>query len=367
MKSLTPSKSLLTVLCLLLLVSGSWANRAKSINLGTTSAGTWISVGMESEAEFSLTASGDTLTIRIENAAPSRTITKNGKGAVAAIRVVADGNDALLIIELADGSYSYRAYAKRNPWQVCVDILPKEGSCSPITSNNGGIHRIVIDPGHGGPKWTGTAMYDESIAEKTAVLEQSKILKDLLEKNLGVEVILTRTSDYEVGLAGRCLMANDVDADLFISMHLNGGPRSANGTETFYLVSGQTTETRAAAMFENAEFAADPDLDRINQSALEFILSDVYQTQVLEESAYLARFVQAELLDELGLRDRGVKQDNFAVLRGTHMPAILVESYFMSNRSEADKYCNSAGDQRIAEAVYRGIAAYIKNYNKRMD
>jgi len=88
---------------------------------------------------------------------------------------------------------------------------------------------------------------------------------------------------------------------------------------------------------------------------------------VLEESAYLARFVHNELLDELGLRDRGVKQDNFAVLRGTHMPAILVESYFMSNHGDADKYCNSAGNQRIAEAVYRGIAAYIKNYNKRMN
>ena len=120
-------------------------------------------------------------------------------------------------------------------------------------------------------------------------------------------------------------------------------------------------------MLENAEFASDPDLARVTNNALEFILSDVYQTLVLGESARLANYVHAELLEELDLKDRGVKQDNFAVLRGTHMPAILIESYFMTNKREADLYTNSEGHRRVAEAVYRGIAAYIEDYESRME
>lgn len=338
-----------------------------SLNLGTTSAGTWVSVGLDDEAEFELQTAGDTLQVRIEGAAPASTLSRSGRGAVAGVRVVADGADALLILELAPGSYSYRAYAKRNPFQVCVDVIPKAGSSStPEFGADARIRRIVLDPGHGGPRWTGTALPDESIAEKTAVMEQCRLLARLLEEKLGVEVILTRDADYEVGLKGRCLMANEVDADLFISIHLNGGPRSAHGTETFYLIAGQATETRAAAMKENADFQSDPYLDQVNSSVLDFILSDAYQTQVLDESARLARAVQAELLDELGLTDRGVKQDNFAVLRGTHMPAILVESYFMSNADEGYRYTNSEGYRRVAEAIYRGVAAYIEDYEARM-
>lgn len=347
-----------------------WANRAQSLNLGTTDAGTWVSVGLEAEAEFSLTAEGNTLKVRITGAAPSATITRPGKGAVSEAKVVADGPDALLILQLVSGSYTYRAYAKRNPFQVCVDVIPKGGGVvtPDFTRADGEIKLIVLDPGHGGPRYTGTATYDERIAEKEAVFEQAKILKKLLEDNLGVEVVLTRTGDYEVGLRGRCLMANEIGADLFISLHLNGSSSSsAKGTETFYLISGQTTTTRAAAMLENADFQSDPDLDRVTKSALEFILSDAYQTLILEESARLANYVHAELLDELGLKDRGVKQDNFAVLRGTHMPAILVESYFMTSKREADLYTNSEGYRRVAEAVYRGIAAYVKDYDERME
>ncbi|MCX7022306.1 MAG: N-acetylmuramoyl-L-alanine amidase, partial [bacterium] len=281
-----------------------WANRAQSLNLGTTDAGTWISVGLDSEAEFSLTADGNTLKVRITGAAPSATITRPGKGAVAEAKVVADGKDALLILKLVSGSYTYRAYAKRNPFQVCVDVIPKGGvSDTPdFTQPSGEIKLIVIDPGHGGSRYTGTATYDERVSEKYAVYEQAKILKGLLEDNLGVEVVLTRTGDYEVGLKGRCLMANEIGATL-----------------------------------------------------------------ILEESARLANCVNAELLDELGLKDRWVKQDNFAVLRGTHMPAILVESYFMTSKREADLYTNAEGYRRVAEAVYRGIAAYVKDYDKRME
>jgi N-acetylmuramoyl-L-alanine amidase len=356
-------------LLLVILVAPAWGNRAESLNLGMTSRGTWVSVGLEGEAGFDLTAEGDTIRVRIEGAAPSATLTRPGRGAVAEVRVVADGRDALLVIQLVSGSYTYRAYAKRDPFQVCVDVVPKEGgSATPaFTRPDGDIGLIVLDPGHGGSRYTGTATYDERIAEKEAVLEQSEILKELLEERLGVEVVLTRTGDYEVGLKGRCLMANEIEADLFVSMHLNGGPSSANGTETFYLISGQATTTRAAAMLENADFESDPDLDRVTASALDFILSDAYQTLVLDESARLANYVHAELLDELGLKDRGVKQDNFAVLRGTHMPAILVESYFMTSKREADLYTDPEGYRRVAEAVYRGIAAYIEDYEKRME
>lgn len=346
-----------------------WANRAQSLNLGTTDAGTWVSVGLESEAEFSLTADGNTLKVRITGAAPSATLTRPGRGAVTEAKVVADGKDALLILQLVSGSYTYRAYAKRNPFQVCVDVTPKGGvsDTADFTRPPGEIKLIVLDPGHGGPRYTGTATYDERVSEKYAVYEQAKILKKLLEDKLGVEVVLTRTGDYEVGLKGRCLMANEIGADLFVSLHLNGGSSSASGTETFYLISGQTTTTRAAAMLENADFQSDPDLDRVTKSALEFILSDAYQTLVLEESARLANCVHAELLGELGLKDRGVKQDNFAVLRGTHMPAILVESYFMTAKREADLYTNSEGYRRVAEAIYRGIAAYVEDYDERME
>jgi len=219
---------------------------------------------------------------------------------------------------------------------------------------------VVIDPGHGGLETGAKGRFGN--LEKDITLAISLKLKALLEKELGVEVVLTRDRDVDVPTETRSAVANNHKAALFISIHANGSvQRKAAGSETFFLSLNATDEeTRRLAYLENNSTELQSRVDPSADNDLMMILWDMAQNAYIKESSRLAELVQAELDAMLGTRNRGIKQAPFKVLTGAACPAILVEAAFISNPDEEQKLASEAFQTRVAEAIYRGLARYLK-------
>lgn len=216
------------------------------------------------------------------------------------------------------------------------------------------IGRIVIDAGHGGHD-TGT-IGPKGLMEKDVVLDVALRLGKMLEQKLGAEVIYTRNDDTFIPLETRTAVANQHQADLFISVHANSSrdPR-ARGIETYYLNFTSDAEALEVAARENA----------VSQKSV-FELSDLVKKiamkEKIEESREFASHVQRELhtgLSRVGsIKDRGVKKAPFVVLIGANMPSILAEISFVSNPADEKKLKTSEHRQRIADSLYKGVARY---------
>ncbi len=224
------------------------------------------------------------------------------------------------------------------------------------------IKRIVLDPGHGG-KDPG-AVGRRGTREKVVVLDVARRLKKKLEKQ-GFEVILARDSDEFVSLADRSKCGNGRKADLFVSIHANGSPnRAACGLETYFLSESKTDWERAVAARENASFETE-----VSSAALDvggdvgLILADLAQNEFLVESSELAARIQETTVPCARIKDRGVRQANFYVLRNNFMPAVLVECGFLSNRSEEKLLRRADHRERLAEGISRGIVGFAKLYS----
>jgi len=222
------------------------------------------------------------------------------------------------------------------------------------------IQTVVIDPGHGGIETGAKGRFGN--LEKDITLSISLKLKALIEKNMGFEVVLTRDRDVDVSLENRSAAANNHKAGLFISIHANGAvQKKAAGSETFFLSLNATDEeTRRLAYLENNSNDLQTHIDPSTDDDLMMILWDMAQTAYVKESSRLAEFVQIELDSMLGLRNRGIKQAPFKILRGVACPAILVEAAFLSNPDEEQKLASDAYQNRVAEAIYRGLARFLK-------
>jgi N-acetylmuramoyl-L-alanine amidase len=219
---------------------------------------------------------------------------------------------------------------------------------------------VVIDPGHGGLESGAKGRFGN--LEKDITLAISLKLKALLEKELGVEAVLTRDRDVDVPTETRSAVANNHKAALFISIHANGSvQRKAAGSETFFLSLNATDEeTRRLAYLENNSTELQSRVDPSADNDLMMILWDMAQNAYIKESSRLAELVQAELDAMLGTRNRGIKQAPFKVLTGVACPAVLVEAAFISNPDEEQKLASDAFQQRVAEAIYRGLARYLR-------
>jgi N-acetylmuramoyl-L-alanine amidase len=216
----------------------------------------------------------------------------------------------------------------------------------------------VIDPGHGGNE-TGTVS-PTGIMEKDVTLSIARLLKHLLESRLGLQVMLTREDDRTVDLDTRTAMANNLHADLFISIHANAAMRGrATGAETYYLSTDWLDEETRKRLSASEPGAFAPRGSSHPSDPLALILWDMAQIAYLEESSRLAQTIQQTLNQELGLPDRGVKQAPFRVLMGAQMPAVLVEVGFLDNPEEARRLADGKYQTRLAEALYRSIERYL--------
>ncbi len=217
-----------------------------------------------------------------------------------------------------------------------------------------GVHRIVIDPGHGGNDPGAMAF---GLKEKNIVLDVAKrTAKVLTEKNY--EVLLTRKDDSFLHLEERTAIANKENADLFLSIHVNAHPQeSIKGVETFFLNLATNKEAMRVAARENATSTH-------NISELQGILVDLMQNAKINESSKLAGFVQTSLVSGLlennyETKNLGVKQAPFYVLIGAEMPAILAEISFITNPVEAALLIDEKYLQAIAEQIAAGVISYV--------
>ncbi|MBP2637232.1 MAG: N-acetylmuramoyl-L-alanine amidase [Firmicutes bacterium] len=208
--------------------------------------------------------------------------------------------------------------------QFVVAWLEAQTSGQNMQIPNSSLHgrTIVIDPGHGGSD--AGAIGPSNLMEKNVTLSISKELQSLLT-NSGATVIMTRATDKSVAYAGasdkeelaaRVAIANKANADLFVSIHADSFSGQAGGTTTY-----------------------------------------VYDAQ----NAEIAPLVQANMVAQLKLSDRGVQQRDYYVLKNTNMPAILTEAAFISNPREEKLLMNRSFDKKVAIGIYNGINQYFGN------
>ncbi len=212
--------------------------------------------------------------------------------------------------------------------------------------------RIAVDAGHGG--WDLGTVGRRGLLEKDLVLEVAQRLGKLLESRLGAEIIYTRQDDNYIPLDERAGIANQAQADLFVSVHANYSDLpSARGVETYYTnffsaPNAKDVDTRASAN---------------GKPPATVTLTPAELHEKIEQSRRLADSVQRSLYGALasrnpGLRDRGVKEASFVVLTETSMPGILAEVSFVSSPTDEQKLRSDGYREQIAEALYKGIARY---------
>jgi len=222
------------------------------------------------------------------------------------------------------------------------------------------INRIVIDAGHGGHD-SGT-LGPGGLQEKDVVLDVALRLGALLKQRLGADVIYTRSDDTFIPLETRTAIANQAQADLFISVHANSSPdAAARGVEVYYLSFTSSADALEVAARENA--TSDQSIHQLSDLVKKIALQDK-----INESRAFADDVDSSLYAGLdqgnpGLRDRGVKKAPFVVLIGANMPSILAEISFLTNPDDAAELRQPRYRERIAESLYRGVSRYVGSLN----
>lgn len=284
-------------------------------------------------------------------------------------------SDSVRVVVDIKSFKTYKIFSLKNPFRIVIDVWGKEPKPTRRTARTApkdtklppgslakqlalGVSRIVIDPGHGGRDF-GAPGYLKGVHEKDVALKVARRLAKMIRAKLGCEVFLTRNSDRHLTLEERTAIANTKNADLFISIHTNAArDRRAYGIETYFLNLATDEDAIMVAARENATSTK-------NISDLQAILTDLMQNAKINESSRLAVHVQEAMYKQLRkkyrrINNKGVKQAPFYVLLGAQMPAILIETAFISNSRECKRLVNAKYQNRMAEAIIKGIRKYIK-------
>jgi len=222
---------------------------------------------------------------------------------------------------------------------------------------------VVLDAGHGGKdpgKVSYGKMKEKDIALKI-VLQVGKLLEDVD----GIELVYTRKTDVFVELKQRGKIANKADADLFVSIHCNAHNSQAHGAETWVLGTHANKQNFEVAKAENSVILLE-DNYKLNykgfnpNSPQSVIGLTLMQEEYLDQSIQLASIIQNEFTQKLKRTDRGVKQAGFVVLHQTYMPSVLIETGFITNKSEGAFLYSASGQQKMAKSIRDGILKYKK-------
>ena len=300
--------------------------------------------------------------LRVEDLRPDAAPAPSAKPAAPTVPAVATDTTSDDETPAPKKSTSTRSKSKRKSAPATADIDVREaqptasGNRSLIRALGLKIGKIVIDPGHGGHD-TGT-IGPNGLEEKDLVLDVGRRLGKLLETRLGAEVVYTRKDDTFIPLETRTAIANQEQADLFVSIHANSShDPSARGVETYYLNFTTNADALEVAARENA--VSEKSIHELGD-----LVKKIALKEKIEESHEFASDVQASLHAGLaaknpGIRDRGVKKAPFIVLIGANMPSILAEISFVSNPGDERRLQTPEYRQRIAESLYRGIQKYV--------
>ena len=230
---------------------------------------------------------------------------------------------------------------------------------------------VVIDPGHGG---VDPGALGRKSKEKDINMSVSKLLASMIdEKYPEIKVIFTRTTDVKIPLVQRADIANNANADLFISIHSNASKSTtANGCETFTLGAGSSVEAKAAAMYENEVILSEENFEEIYKgfdprSSESYIIFELIRNHDMELSADIAQFVQNGMVKESKLNNRGVSSAGFLVLHRTVMPSILVELGFITNSKDESLIASKEGQKKLAKGIFDGFSKYYEIYGKKRE
>jgi N-acetylmuramoyl-L-alanine amidase len=284
-------------------------------------------------------------------------------------------------VALPNGSFQTVAlFSLTNPPRLVVDVIPTAAQPSassldaaepsvlpavpltpaappqPLPPPVKGFTTVVIDPGHGGRD--PGAHGQRGTEEKDITLKVALKLRDLLKKDPGMRVLMTRERDVFVELEDRARFANGNDADLFVSIHVNSHPqRSVRGIEIYHF--GEAKDQRAL------ELAARENGTPLSSTGVgwEYLVADLLTTKKIEASLELAWTTKEAMIGHLNghyaLVDHGVKTAPFYVLRFTSMPSILAEIAYISNAAEEDLLRTGMFITRVAESLHEGVTAFL--------
>jgi N-acetylmuramoyl-L-alanine amidase len=274
---------------------------------------------------------------------------------------------------------TYKIFSLKHPFRVVMDLSGDSvvaGSAaksqSKTTAITGKTHTkglpaqhprrerplIVIDPGHGGNDF-GSFGYLKKVYEKDVALQIAGRLAKKIRNKLFYEVLMTRNSDSYLTLEERTAIANTKNADLFISIHTNdSASQSTYGIETYVLNLATDNSEITVSARENATSTK-------NISDLQTILTDIMQNTKIGESSLLATYIQDSLHNYLSsrythIKNNGVKKAPFYVLLGARMPAVLIETSFISNPRECSRLSSATYQDHLCEGIINGIRKYVE-------
>jgi N-acetylmuramoyl-L-alanine amidase len=283
-----------------------------------------------------------------------------GAGGVSRVRVVPLDEGQTRISFDVGATTAYRLFFLSEPYRVVMDFRDQAPRAAVAAASK--VFRIAIDAGHGGePGSIGpNGLREAAVALSLARRVQRAVLRMVPD----VRVVMTRNDDRYVSLEERAAIANAVDADLFVSIHLNAStsPDDEGGVSTFVL---DTTRDEAALRLAARENGTGTE----DVTQLQFILASLYRNDQVQRSLSVAEYVQRgalrggrSVLPEL--KDRGVKRALFYVLVGAQMPALLVEASFITRPEEAAALATDGYRQALADGIAEGLAQYVERVRR---
>lgn len=244
------------------------------------------------------------------------------------------------------------------------DVVPRHHTGS---RGKWSLDVIVIDAGHGG-KDVGAEGVNGAF-EKDVTLAIAKLVRARLAEIMpSTKVVMTRDNDVFIELFRRTQIANDAGGKLFLSIHCNSmptKPHPAHGCETYILRPGRNDDAARVASRENASVKFEQSQRRYEgMTEDQIIVATMAQRSFVRLSESFAASIQREVVDDTPLEDRGVSQAGFFVLVGAAMPNVLIETGFLSNRSDAEYLASQKGQAAIAGSIASAIRSYAASYQR---
>lgn len=238
-------------------------------------------------------------------------------------------------------------------------------SFNSVSAQSKSKFKVVLDAGHGG-KDPGNSYH--GYVEKNIALQTTLLVGSILEKQSDIDITYTRTKDVFIELKDRPRIANEKDADLFVSIHCNSVKNFAPlGTETFVMGLTRSNTNLEVAKSENSVILLESDYKEkyngFDPNKPESLIGlKILQEEYLSQSIVLASKIESNFSDKLKRNSRGVKQAPLWVLDASYMPSVLIELGFLSNKSEGSFLNSDKGKNEMADAIANAILDYKKEY-----
>ncbi|MFW2331146.1 MAG: N-acetylmuramoyl-L-alanine amidase [Nitrospinota bacterium] len=286
-----------------------------------------------------------------------------------------------VVFDIDANKYYHKVTALKNPFRIVIDIggeksanrriqsderalrtrAPSDRSIAKLAKTNR-AEVIVVDAGHGGRD--PGAVSKSGLKEKDITLKLARIVAKKLKQKTNYKIVFTRDSDKYIALDERTILANSLDAKLFISIHINASKKPrANGFETYFLSPARSEDELDTAARENMlSLRSSNELE----NDLAYILTDLSNTQKVNDSYRFATLVQSSTVKSVQrktklFKDNGVKQAMFYLLWRANMPAILVEAGYISNKKEEAALRSNKNLKLLGESIADGVLKFLKD------